>query len=177
MTGYSQEAGRRRLAGEGTRAEAVNMNFEFLERRRDPRTQAFVPVTLRRHDLDEDMPAQLLDLSHGGAGILATAYNAPGLGDYVDLKFEMPYSDGAAETSPRYETGIVVNMASAERGITRVGVRFLQHHGIGSGLFHPQDVLTDYRKSLPLEQHGRWMGEEHLLQRERNREPAGASAS
>ena len=131
------------------------MNFGLLERRHDPRTQAFVPVMLRFHDAEEDTPAHLLDLSNGGAGILATAYNAPAVGQYLDLRFEMPNNDGASEAAPRYETGIVVNFATPERGIARLGIRFLQHRGIGSGLFDPNDTLSGYRKSLPIGEQGR----------------------
>ena len=133
------------------------MNLELLERRRDPRTQAFVPVTLRFHDSDEDAPAHLLDLSSGGAAVLATAYNAPSIGQYLDLRFEMPNNDGGSEATARYETGIVVNTAQPERGITRVGIRFLQHRGFGSGLFDPNDTLSSYRQMLPVtEQSRRW---------------------
>ncbi|MBN2561407.1 MAG: PilZ domain-containing protein [Phycisphaerae bacterium] len=136
------------------------MNLELLERRTDPRTQAYVPVTLRLHDREEDTPAELLDLSCGGAGILTTAYNAPSIGEYLDLRFEVPSSDGGSETDSRLETGIVVNVGTPERGIARVGVRFLQHPRIGSDLFDPNDVLSGYRKSLPLERQGRRWGTE-----------------
>jgi len=131
------------------------MTTDLLERRRDPRTQAFVPVTLRLHDAEEDTPAHLLDLSRSGAGILATSSNAPVVGEYVDLRFETPNGDGGCECGSRRETGIVVNVAYPEREIARVGVRFLHRRRMGSGLFDPNDVLSDYRRSLPREGHGR----------------------
>lgn len=131
------------------------MTTDLLERRRDPRTKAFVPVTLRLHDAEEDTPAHLLDLSRSGAGILATSANAPMIGDYVDLRFETPNGDGGCERGPQRETGIVVNVAYPEREIARVGVRFLHRRRMGSDLFDPNDVLSDYRRSLPLEGHGR----------------------
>lgn len=151
------------------------MNFGLLERRTNPRTQAFVPVTLRCHDQDEDTPAHLLDLSNGGAGILATAYNAPAVGQYLDLRFETPNNDGASDSAPRYETGIVVNSATPERGIARLGIRFLQHRGIGSGLFDPDNTLSDYRKSLPTGEQGRRWDIECLFQGGRAPQMAGAN--
>jgi hypothetical protein len=151
------------------------MDFGLLERRRDPRTQAFVPVTVRCHDLDEETPAHLLDLSNSGAGILATAYHAPAVGQYLDLRFEAPNNDGASDTSTRYETGIVVNSATPERGIARLGIRFLQHRRIGSGLFDPNDTLSGYRKRLPTEEQGRRWDLECLFRGRQTTQMAGAA--
>lgn len=133
------------------------MKFKPLERRSDPRTQAFVPVTFCCQDDDGDTPAHLLDLSCGGAAVLTTAYNAPAIGQYLDLRFEVPNSDGGAESGRRRETGIVVNTRNPERGITRVGIRFLQHRDVGGDLFDPIEILSTYRKRVPIEkQAGRW---------------------
>ena len=88
------------------------MPFDIIERRAEPRTQAFVPVTLTCHDAGEEMPAHLLDLSCGGAGILLTAYNAPAIGQYLDVRFDqqepgaLQNTDGGTESSIRQETGI-----------------------------------------------------------------------
>ncbi len=131
------------------------MNTDMLERRRDPRTQAFVPITLQYHDADEETPAHLLDLSCGGAGVLTTAYNAPSMGQYLELKFEKPTNEGGTESSPRQETGIVVQVKKPERGIARVSIRFLQHRGIDCDLFDPNDILTEYRRTLPPEERNR----------------------
>lgn len=124
------------------------MKFDSLERRRDPRTQAFLPITVRRADGDETAPAHLTDLSYGGAGVLTTAYNAPALGEYVELEFETVNTDGGSESQTRRETGIVVNCSRHEREIRRVGVRFLQHPDIGCGLFDPKDLLSSHRKMV-----------------------------
>ncbi|HVP12523.1 MAG TPA: PilZ domain-containing protein [Phycisphaerae bacterium] len=133
------------------------MNSDILERRRDPRTQTFIPITLRRADRDETMPAHLLDLSYGGAGMLTTAYNAPALGEYIDLEFETPNTDGGTESITRRETGIVVNSARHEREIRRVGVRFVQHPDLGCGLFDPKDLLSNHRKMVgPRVKVSRW---------------------
>lgn len=131
------------------------MNMNLLERRRDPRTQAFVPVTLHCHDSDEVLPAHLLDVSCGGAGVLTTAYNAPATGQYIEMEFAVPTNDGASESPSRQETGMVIHVGNAERGIKRLSVRFLQHRGIGSDLFDPKDVLSSYRQHVPISDQGR----------------------
>ena len=139
------------------------MKSDALERRRDPRIQSFVPITLRRADSNEAAPAHLTDLSSGGAGILTTAYNAPALGEYVDLEFEMPNSDGGTEAAPRRETGIVVNSRRHEREVRRVGIRFLQHPNMGCGLFDPNDLLSNHRKMVsPRGVAGRWETARHF---------------
>jgi hypothetical protein len=133
------------------------MGFDVLERRTDPRTQAFVPVTLCCQDTGQDTPAHLLDLSCGGAGVLITAYNAPALGQYVDLRFDMPGGRGGLESDSRLETGIVVNARSPERGIARIGIRFLQHRDVSGDLFDPREILTAYRQRVPAQEQGnRW---------------------
>jgi hypothetical protein len=133
------------------------MDFDTLERRRDPRTQTFIPITLRRTDHDEVMSAHLLDVSYGGAGVLTTAYNAPAVGEYIDLEFETPNTDGGTESTTRRETGMVVNSARHEREIRRVGIRFVQHPDIDCGLFDPKDLLCNHRKMVgPRIKTSRW---------------------
>ncbi len=139
------------------------MPFDIIERRAEPRTQAFVPVTLTCHDAGEEMPAHLLDLSCGGAGILLTAYNAPAIGQYLDVRFDqqkpgaLQNTDGGTESSVRQETGIVVSVRDPEQGIARIGIRFLQHHDVSQDLFDPKEILTHYRKNIPIcEQMSRW---------------------
>ena len=122
------------------------MNFSALERRRDPRTPAYVPITLQYHDADTPTPGHLMDLSTGGAGIATTVQNAPALGQFVDLQFQTPNTDGGSETRMRRETGIVVNISKPERGIARVGVRFLQYPDLGSQPFDPKTILSWHRK-------------------------------
>jgi hypothetical protein len=98
-----------------------------------------------------------MDISYGGAGVLTTAYNAPALGEYIDLEFETPNTDGGSENSPRRETGIVVNSRRHEREVRRVGIRFVQHPDMGCGLFDPQDLLSDHRKMvMPRTSASRW---------------------
>jgi len=135
---------------------------EGIERRRDPRTQAYIPITLKMEGAGEDTPAHLLDLSNSGAAVLTTAYDAPALGDYLDLIFETPPNneDGDAGVSRR-ETGLIVHIRNPERGVTRLGIRFLQHRGIGSDLFDPIEVLSGHRGTIasqPVE--NRWAAAE-----------------
>lgn len=124
------------------------MDPSILERRRDPRTQAFLPISIRAEGSEDETPAHLLDLSNGGAAVLTTAYNSPGIGETVDLHFSTPVSDGSAETRNRNETAVVMNMAAPERGTRRIGVRFIQQRDIQAGLFDPIDTLSNHRKSM-----------------------------
>ena len=123
------------------------MDLSALERRRDPRTPAFVPITLCYHDDDEATPAHLLDLSTTGAGILTTEQNSPQPGQFLDLHFETPTNDGATESKLRTETGIVVNVFKPERGIVRAGIRFLQCPDLGLSPSDPKTLLSNHRKS------------------------------
>lgn len=118
-----------------------------LERRRDPRTPAHLPILLKIEDNERTTPAQLLDLSAGGAALITTTYNAPSIGQRLDLQFEMPGNDEDGEPRLRNETAIVMNSRSPERGVTRVGVRFIQRHGLGTAMFDPIDVLSGHRRS------------------------------
>jgi len=117
-----------------------------IERRSDPRTRAYIPITLKMEGADEDTPAHLLDLSNSGAAVLTTAYDAPRLGEYLDLIFDSPANDEDGEPSlSRRETGLVVHIRNPERGVTRLGIRFLQHRDVNSGLFDPIETLSNYR--------------------------------
>ena len=116
-----------------------------LERRHHPRTQAFVPIALRLAGAEDETPAHLLDLSCGGAALLTTAYNTPVLGQYLHVKFETPTNDGATESRPREELGVVVNIRRPERGIARVGVRFVHESDLNTGLNGPKEILDDHR--------------------------------
>ncbi len=139
------------------------MKPDLLERRRDPRTQAFVPITLRRTESNEPASAHLTDISYGGAGILTTAYNAPALGEYIDIGLESPNRDGGSVASPRRETGIVVNSRRHEREVRRLGIRFLQHPNMGCDLFDPKDLLCNHRKMvLPKTTASRWETARHF---------------
>lgn len=102
------------------------MNLRYLERRQDPRRSTYIPIMMHPHHGESEMPAHLVDLSYGGAGLLTTAYNAPALGQHVDLHFESPNNDGGTEGTHRRETGVIVNLRNPERGIARLGVRFFQ---------------------------------------------------
>lgn len=119
---------------------------EGIERRRDPRTRAYIPITLKMEGADKDTPAHLLDLSNSGAAVLTTAYDAPRLGEYLDLIFDTPANneDGRPSVSRR-ETGLIVHIRNPERGVTRLGIRFLQHRDINCDLFDPIETLTNHR--------------------------------
>ncbi len=123
----------------------MTQDTSFLERRCDPRTHAFVPIKVHYHTRDDETPAHLLDLSPGGAGLLSTSYNAPKLGEFLDVTFEPANTDGGTEKTPRRELGVVVNLGTPERGITRVGIRFIQCRGTDSELFDPIDTLSDHQ--------------------------------
>lgn len=139
----------RRIAGPdgGGQIEVTTaMNPSFLERRVDPRTHAFVPISLRYHGSNEETPAHLLDLSPGGAGLLTTSQNAPQIGEHLHINFEHVNTDGGTEAPARREIGVVVNLGIPERGITRVGVRFVEPRGFDCDLFDPIDTLNLHRK-------------------------------
>lgn len=123
---------------------------ETIERRRDPRTQAYVPITLSSEDAVGETPAHLLDLSSGGAAILTTAYDAPSIGRHVDLHFVYPHNNEDGDHQEiRRETGVVVNLGNPEQGVARIGVRFIQQRGTGADLIHPLDLLSDHRHHSP----------------------------
>lgn len=121
------------------------MNLSALERRAHPRTQAYVPITFRPTQADSEMPAHLLDLSCAGAALATTTGNAPDLGDFMYVRFESPTSDGASESMPREELALVVNIRRPERGVARVGVRFIHTIDSNSRGVRPQDLISDQR--------------------------------
>ncbi|MBX3395621.1 MAG: PilZ domain-containing protein [Phycisphaerae bacterium] len=129
-----------------------------LERRRDPRTQANLPIMIRVDGAAEKAPAHLVDLSSGGAAVVMTAFNAPGMGDYLDLQFETPGNNEDGEPRRiRHETAVVMNVGRPERGIARLGLRFIQCCDPGLEIFDPIDTLSDHRRSVdPVLQSDRW---------------------
>jgi c-di-GMP-binding flagellar brake protein YcgR len=133
------------------------MEFAALERRRDPRTQTFVPITIL-YDGDEDAtPAHLVDLSCGGAACLTTVKNSPRVGQFVELHFDASDEDGDSAVKPHQETGVVVNIGWPERGVTRIGVQFIRRPHLDRGLFDPIDALASHRKSWDTKNYGsRW---------------------
>ncbi|MBK8269984.1 MAG: PilZ domain-containing protein [Planctomycetes bacterium] len=149
-----------------------------LERRRDPRTQAHLPIMFRIEGDGEITPAHLVDLSAGGAALVTTAYNAPIMGQYLELQFESANNNEDGDpVEVRNETALVVNMRTPERGISRLGVRFVQKHGLGSDMFDPRDVLSDHRKISDTEvKVDRWDPAKNFetLRKTRDRETAGA---
>ncbi|MBI5764862.1 MAG: PilZ domain-containing protein [Planctomycetes bacterium] len=122
------------------------MDPAILERRAHPRTHAFVPTTIRHESQDEQIPVHMLDLSAGGAGLMAGAESAPNLGQYLYLRFET--NDGDSEGKPREELALVVNVRRPEDGIARVGVRFIHRTDLGTTRRGPCDLLLDHRKSM-----------------------------
>lgn len=122
------------------------MKPDSIERRRDPRTKAGVPILLRQDGEFNDMQAHLLDLSSSGAAVLAAAFDAPMLGQYLNLTFHMPVNneDGRAPSS-REESGVIVNTRREQHGLTRLGVRFVHRGGLGAGLIDPREMLTNHR--------------------------------
>jgi hypothetical protein len=126
-----------------------SMSINPLERRQDRRTQAYVPITMRSEGGGDETPAHLIDLSAGGAGILTTSSNAPFVGQHLELLFEVPTNNEDADSRMRRESAIVVNLRQPERGVTRVGLRFIQNHGFGASLFDPILTLSDHRRHQP----------------------------
>jgi len=151
------------------------MRPDTLERRRDPRTQASVPVRLFMHEREDLLAAHLVDLSPGGAGLLTPRATQPEIGQYVDVIFERPDADGeygAATTSdavgesgaisrssvdstaqtakrrPRRQTGIIVNLRDHDDDRCRIGVRFMEVGESGCELIDPIDTLSDYRSGM-----------------------------
>ncbi len=139
------------------------MDFAALERRRDPRTQTFVPISILYDGEEDATPAHLVDLSCGGAACLTTSKNSPVIGQFVDLQFESSTSDGVSETFFHRESGIVVNMGRPERGIVRIGIQFIHRPQSDRGLFDPIDALALHRKSWDTKHYGsRWTTARHF---------------
>jgi len=139
-------------------------NAASIERRRDPRTQAYVPITLSHEEAGGQTPAHLLDLSTGGAAILTTAYDSPTLGQHIDLHFVYPHNEEDGDHQEiRRETGIVVNLGNPEHGVARIGVRFIQQRSTGADLMHPLDFLNDHRHQTSSENiDDRWNTARHF---------------
>lgn len=140
------------------------MNLDGIERRSDPRTPAYTPITFRCEGQEQEMPAHLLDLSNGGAAVLATTYDAPLVGQYLDLHFAVRKDDENGEESiRRRETGLVVNARDSMRGVIRLGIRFVRHRGMNAELFDPIEILSDHRKTGSTESSsGRWSTARHF---------------
>ena len=139
------------------------MRPDTLERRRDPRTQASVPVRLFMHEREDLLAAHLVDLSPGGAGLLTSRAMQAEIGQYVDVIFERPDGEvefGATAASragdaaqsaprkPRRQTGIIVNLRGHDDDQCRIGVRFMEVGESGCELIDPIDTLSDYRSGL-----------------------------
>lgn len=125
------------------------MSASAIERRRNPRTQSYVPISLRREGGSEETPAHLLDLSTGGAALLTTAHDAPHVGEHIDVRFEIAANNEDGDVpEERRESGIVMNARTPDRGVSRIGIRFVQHRSMDTGAFDPLDVLSDHRKCV-----------------------------
>lgn len=136
------------------------MRPDTLERRRDPRTQASVPVRLFMHEREDLLAAHLVDLSPGGAGLLTPRTMQAEIGQYVDVIFERPDAEGefgavgaadtgrSAKRKPRRQTGIIVNLRGHDDDQCRIGVRFMEVGESGCELIDPINTLSDYRSGL-----------------------------
>jgi len=122
------------------------MDFAPLERRRDHRKAAYTPITFRERETGEFIPAHLVDVSLGGAGLLTTDQNAPLLGQHISLQFETVTAEGGTETPIQRQTGVVVNTRNPQRGITRVGIRFIHRPEFGTHFNPPRTPLTDKQR-------------------------------
>ncbi|QDV90862.1 PilZ domain protein [Phycisphaerae bacterium RAS2] len=125
------------------------MDFSYLERRIDTRRAAYMPIELRLDDSPQALPAHLVDLSQGGAGIMTTAMNAPMLGQRIDMIFQTFSDEPTENPRQRRETGVVVNLRAPQRGVTRCGVRFLHRREDECDLIDPIDPLRDDKKTPP----------------------------
>jgi hypothetical protein len=137
------------------------MDFAPLERRRDHRKTAYTPVTFREYDSSEFTPAHLIDVSLGGAGLLTTESNAPVLGQQIDIQFETVTEEGGTETQIRRQAGVVVNTRHPQRGITRIGVRFIHRSESGGNLFAPRELLSNERRPF-INTTSRWQTAKHF---------------
>lgn len=138
------------------------MNLKALERRVDHRTPTYLPITLKIEDREDHSPAHLVDFSATGAGILTTEGNAPALGQFVDLDFDVDNTDGGTEKTNRSETGLVVNIRKPERGIARLGIRFMSKPELRSGLGDPRKLMSSRRPIKGLVPTSRWQTARHF---------------
>ncbi len=126
------------------------MNRDPLERRRDPRTPACQPIMLRTEGSIDVTPAHLIDLSTCGAALLTTACNAPILGEHLELEIETRGNNENGDPAEvRRESGIVVNIGTPERGVSRLGIRFIARNQFAAEMREPLDLLSDHRGGLP----------------------------
>lgn len=123
------------------------MDLRYLERRQDPRTPTYVPISILVDGRESETPAHLVDLSSCGAAVLLTQHHAPEIGEHLNVHFEIPNNDGGAETTRRIESGIVVNATTPERGVRRVGIRFFERPEFGSEWIVPADLLSWHKKT------------------------------
>ena len=119
------------------------MNLKALERRVDHRTPTYLPITFQMDDQGEFVPAHLVDFSATGAGLLTTERNAPALGQFIDLNFDL--GDHEDRSLYRNETGLVVNVASPQRGVSRLGIKFLSRSDLRPGAGDPQKLMSSKR--------------------------------
>lgn len=116
------------------------MNLESIERRRETRRMAQGPILFQIDGFDDSVPGHLVDLSKCGAGVLTTDGNAPVIGEHIELEYEDRSTDEDGTNDCR-EKAIVVNIRHPERGISRIGLRFLQPNGEGCMIGEPPSVL------------------------------------
>ncbi len=130
------------------------MNLDSIERRRETRHIAKGSILFQIEGIQASAPGQLVDLSACGAGIMTTDMNAPVLGEHVALEYKEHATD---EDDPRvcHEKGIVVNIRHPERGIARIGVRFLQPNGEGAPASVPLDTLDMSKQPVATAAKGR----------------------
>ncbi len=127
------------------------MDMYDMERRRDHRTHAFVPIKVQLEEMEEAIAAHLLDISASGAGIVTDSDGAPTVGDYLELEFKVPQRSDEDQEIFRHETGRVVTVRQTGQGLSRVGVRFVHSGSEEADVFDPLDTLSQHRKSMPIE--------------------------
>jgi len=126
------------------------MGTSHLERRTDERIPTNCVATLRlAQPTHESLPVQLVDLSTGGAGLLATVRNSPDLGQGVELDWTPIDDRGAALGPTRLERGVVVNLGPAGRDVARIGIRFLDPAPLSARQMSPNPTLNT-RGMVPL---------------------------
>ncbi len=122
------------------------MDLSSIERRRETRVRAEAPIQLVVDGDEGVSPGQLVDLSLGGAGLMTTNGNAPGIGERVQIEFRYPHNNEDF-SEKRIEAGLVCSVRHPKRDIARVGIRFLQTNGEGCLMGGPTDWLNDSLKT------------------------------
>ena len=104
------------------------MNSVTLDRRSESRTPVDVCTSIQVGDaFSGRRPVQLVDLSIGGAGLLATPQNAPRIGQTIHMELRANAEPRPSRvTSSVTRPGVVVNTTQVGRDMSRVGVRFLR---------------------------------------------------